>query len=189
MSELKFYNRKKKINKKIFKEIFLWIFDIFIVLVIAYVVVNFVGEKTEIIGESMAPVLEDGDVIVVNKMIYKLVKPGRNDIVVFSPKDSEDRHYYIKRVIGLPGETVQIIEGEVYINGEKLKENVPEKMLEPGIAANPLVLEEGEYFLLGDNRNNSEDSRFSDIGSVSLEDIKGKTWFCISPYKKIGLIH
>lgn len=189
MGELQFYKRKKKINKKILGEIFKWILELLIAISIAYVFVHFVGEKTNIIGKSMSPTLEDGDEVVINKLIYKLVTPKRNDIVVFAMDEDHEIHY-IKRVIGLPGETVQIINGEVYINQELLEEEIEtEKMMNPGMVSEPIVLGTDEYFLLGDNRNNSEDSRFANVGNLKAEDILGKTWFRISPFEKIGFIH
>lgn len=189
MSELNFYKRKKKISASLLREIFIWIFDIAVVLIIAFVLVHFIGEKTSIIGESMAPTLENDDVVIINKFIFEVSAPNRNDIVVFKPYGNEKLHYYIKRVIGLPGETLQIIDGKVYINGEVLEENINvEDIDNPGLASNPITLGVDEYFVLGDNRNNSEDSRFAEIGNVNIEDIEGKAWFRISPKNKIGFI-
>ena len=189
MSELRFYKRKKKINGKILGEIFKWILEILIVIGIAYVFVHFVGEKTNIIGQSMAPTMVEGDHVIINKMIYKFTSPKRNDIVVFSLDENQEIHY-IKRVIGLPGETVQIIDGKIYINGEIFEEKLEtEEMKTPGLANEPVVLGTDEYFVLGDNRNNSEDSRFASVGNVKVEDILGKTWFRISPFDKMGIIH
>lgn len=189
MGELNFYKRKKKISASLLREIFVWIFDIAVVLIIAFALVHFIGEKTSIIGESMAPTLENDDVVIINKFIFEVSAPDRNDIVVFKPYGNEKLHYYIKRVIGLPGETLQIIDGKVYINGELLEENFDVDYIDnPGLASNPITLGVDEYFVLGDNRNNSEDSRFAEIGNVNIEDIEGKAWFRISPKSKIGFI-
>ena len=189
MSELNFYKRKKKISASLLKEIFVWVFDVLVVLIIAFALVHFIGEKTSIIGESMAPTLENDDAVIINKFIYEISSPNRNDIVVFKPYGNEKLHYYIKRVIGLPGETVQITDGKIYINGEVLEENIDvDTITNPGIANNPITLGVDEYFVLGDNRNNSEDSRFAEIGNVNKEDIAGKAWFRISPKSKIGFI-
>lgn len=189
MSELNFYKRKKKISASLLKEIFVWVFDVAVVLIIAFALVHFIGEKTSIIGESMAPTLENDDVVIINKFIYEVSSPNRNDIVVFKPYGNEKLHYYIKRVIGLPGETVQITDGKIYINGELLKETIDvDTITNPGIASNPITLGVDEYFVLGDNRNNSEDSRFAEIGNVNKDDIAGKAWFRILPKSKIGFI-
>lgn len=189
MSGLSFNKRKKKINNTVFKEIFVWIFDIAVVLLLAFAIVYFIGEKTDIIGDSMAPTLANNDIVVINKFIYKISSPDRNDIVVFKPNGNEKLHYYIKRVIGLPGETVQIREGSIYINGEELTENYDfEEISDPGIASEPITLGGDEYFVLGDNRNNSEDSRFAEIGNVNIDDIDGKAWFRLAPRSRIGFV-
>lgn len=189
MGELNFYKKKKKISASLLREIFVWIFDIAVVLIIAFALVHFIGEKTNIIGESMSPTLENDDAVIINKFIYEVSSPKRNDIVVFKPYGNEKLHYYIKRVIGLPGETVQIIDGKIYINGEVLEEDIDVDDIDnAGLASNPIVLGSDEYFVLGDNRNNSEDSRFAEIGNVNIDDIEGKAWFRISPKNKIGFI-
>lgn len=189
MSGLSFNRRKKKISSTVFKEIFVWIFDIAVVLLLAFAIVYFIGEKTGIIGDSMAPTLSNNDIVVINKFIYKISSPERNDIVVFKPNGNEKLHYYIKRVVGLPGETVQIKDGSIYINGEELIESYDfEAISEPGIAAEPVTLDVDEYFVLGDNRNNSEDSRFAEIGNVKIDDIDGKAWFRLAPKSKIGFL-
>ncbi len=189
MGELNFYKRKKKISVSLLREIFVWIFDITVVLIIAFALVHFIGEKTSIIGESMAPTLENDDVVIINKFIFEVSAPNRNDIVVFKPYGNEKLHYYIKRVVGLPGETVQIIDGKLYINGEVLEEKIEVVDIEnEGLASKPITLGVDEYFVLGDNRNNSEDSRFAEIGNVNIDDIEGKAWFRISPKNKIGFI-
>lgn len=189
MGELNFYKRKKKINASVLREIFIWVFDIIVVLIIAFALVHFIGEKTSIIGESMSPTLENDDEVIINKFIYEVSSPNRNDIVVFKPYGNEKLHYYIKRVIGLPGETVQIKDGKIYINGEILEETIKVTDIEnPGLASDPIALGKDEYFVLGDNRNNSEDSRFAEIGNVKIDDIEGKAWFRVSPKNKIGFI-
>lgn len=181
--------RKKKVSASLLREIFIWIFDITVVLIIAFVLVHFIGEKTSIIGESMSPTLENNDVVIINKFVYELGSPDRNDIIVFKPNGNEKLHYYIKRVIGLPGETIQIIDGKIYIDGEILEENIgTDNISNPGLASNPITLGSDEYFVLGDNRNNSEDSRFAEIGNVNINDIAGKAWFRIAPSDKIGFI-
>ncbi len=124
-----------------------------------------------------------------DKPVYLLSDPKPGDIVVFLPNGNEKSHYYVKRVIGIPGDTVQIKEGEVYVNGELFEdEDEFAPILDAELAAEPVKLEEDEYFVLGDNRNNSEDSRYANIGNVKKEYIIGKAWFIISPYDSMGFI-
>ncbi|SCP95441.1 signal peptidase I [Anaerobium acetethylicum] len=189
MGELRFYKKKKKINAGLLKSILGWVFDILVVILTAAVIVQFFGEKTSMIGPSMSPTLADGDKILINRMIYKFGTPKRFDIVVFKPNGNESSHFYVKRVIGLPGETVQIKDGEIYIDGEVLEEETEaEEILKPGTAEEPVRLEKNEYFVLGDNRNNSEDSRYANIGNVDIKDIRGKAWFRVAPYSDFGLL-
>ena len=147
------------------------------VLGAVWLVITFVGQRTEVEGASMENTLHNGDNLIVDKLSYRFHDPERFDIIVF-PFQVQDNTYYIERIIGLPGETVQIMEdGSIYINGEKLEESYGREVIQPetiGRAAEPIVLGEDEYFVMGDNRNNSEDSRFKDVGFVNLSLIKGK---------------
>ena len=135
----------------------------------------------------MEPVLYNGQGILINRFIYRLTSPKRGDIVAFLPNGNKNSHYYLKRVVGLPGETVQIIGGYVYINGELLLEGENyDKIADPGIAENEIILGSDEFFVLGDNRNNSEDSRSGNIGAIKKETIAGKAWFCL-PCEDAGM--
>ena len=137
----------------------------------------------------MEPTLSVGDRYFMDRVTYRLSSPKRGDLIVFRTNASDEAALHIRRVIGLPGETVQITEGRILINGETYKEgrDFP-SISNPGMAASPVTLESGEYFVLGDNRNNSEDSRYGDIGKVKKKYIVGKLWFTISPLKKIGFV-
>ena len=136
----------------------------------------------------MMPTLHNGDNLLVDKLTYRFRDPERYEIIVF-PYKHEENVYYIKRIIGLPGETIQIVDGEVYIDGEKLaKDYGAEKMADAGIAAEPIVLGEDEYFVLGDNRNHSQDSRDPSVGEVKKDTIMGKAWVRIYPFDKMGVI-
>ena len=139
----------------------------------------------------METTLSDGDNLIVDKISYRFRDPQRFDIVVFPFKYKENT-YYIKRIIGLPGETVQIDEqGNIYINGEKLVESYGREIIKPenvGIAAVPIVLGEDEYFVMGDNRNNSTDSRTEIVGNIHRDEIIGRAWIRIWPFSKFGVL-
>ncbi len=163
--------------------------EIAIVLAAAFVLVYFIGLRTSVVGQSMAKTLDAGDEILVNRFVYKVLDPKAGDIIVFLPNGNEKSHYYVKRVIAVPGDTVQIKDGVLYLNGKEYKEEIDcENMEEAGLAAEELTVGEDEYFVLGDNRNNSEDSRYSNIGNVKKEHIIGKAWFIISPFEKFGFM-
>ena len=157
---------------------------------LAFVIVFSIGMRTSIIGDSMERTLFNGQEILVNRVIYKLSTPKRGDVIVFLPNGNQNSHLYVKRVVGLPGETVQIRDGSVYIDGVFLEE--PEefdKMIDAGIAENELTLAVDEFFVLGDNRNSSEDSRSGNIGGVKKDNIIGKAWFHMSAEEEsMGLI-
>lgn len=177
---LHFYQKKKKVNKAVLREIAVYLFYIAAAIFLAWVLVYCVGIKTSVIGDSMEPTLSNGQEILINRFIYTFSTPKRGDVVVFLPNGNENAHYYVKRVVGLPGETIQIMEGRIYINGELYENNIYDKIADPGIANNPIILDNGEYFVLGDNVNSSEDSRSANIGTVSEDDIFGKAWFHMS---------
>lgn len=163
-----------------------WVVDIIVVIGFAwFIVYGFLGQ-TIISGHSMSPTLEADDMCLVNRLAYDLGSPKRYDIVVFERADSRQRG--VKRVVGLPGETVQIVGGSIYINNYKLDDARIGSISLPGIAENPVELQEDEYFLVGDNADSSEDSRFSNIGNVKRKHIKGKLWLRVKPTERFGLI-
>lgn len=152
-----------------------------------------IAHQTTIRGGSMEPVLKDNDSVIIQKISYYWEDPGRYDIIVFPVMDRDEdgkRIYYIKRIIGLPGEIVQIIDGTVYINGKRLEDDIysDEKIEDPGIAESPVQLDEDEYFVLGDNRNMSTDSRYTYVGMVKRKDIEGEACCCIWPFSHIKKI-
>ena len=176
----------QKVDMK--KEILSWVFYIAFVLVLTWVIITFVGQRTRVDGRSMMNTLHDGDNLIVEKLSYRFSDPKRFDIIVFPPTGKKE--YYIKRIIGLPGETVQIDEnGNIYINGELLEENYgAETIQNPGRAVNPITLGDDEYFVMGDNRNNSKDSRSEEVGNVKRSQIIGRAWLRIWPLNKFGLL-
>lgn len=170
------------------KEILSWVFYIGFVLVLTWVIITFVGQRTRVDGRSMENTLHNGDNLIVEKLSYRFSDPKRFDIIVFPPTGKKE--YYIKRIIGLPGETVQIDEdGNIYINGELLEENYGKETIQnPGRAAQPITLGDDEYFVMGDNRNNSKDSRSEEVGNVKRSQIIGRAWLRIWPLNQFGLL-
>lgn len=187
---LTFYQKKKRLNPKVIKDIFEMMIGGIIVIFLAFVIVYSVGMRTSVVGDSMEPMLYNGQEILMNRVIYRLSSPKRGDVIVFLPNGNQNSHFYVKRVVGLPGETVQIQDGSVYIDGVLLEEDESfDKMIDAGIAQNELTLALDEFFVLGDNRNSSEDSRSGNIGAVKKEDIIGEAWFRLAAeWDSMGLI-
>ena len=173
---LSFYRRKKKISSAHVREAFSWLFGIFTAIFIAVVLNVFLGVTTNVVGVSMEPALYNGQRIIINSFLYLISSPKAGDVVVFLPNGNENTHYYVKRVVAGPGDSVAIRDGILYVNGEE-SPWVEEKLAEAGIAAEEFTVENGEYFCIGDNPGNSEDSRSANIGPVREEDIIGKVWF------------
>ncbi len=173
---LTFYQKKKKLNIVVVKEILSWIFWIFVSVLLAVVTVFCVGMKTSVIGSSMEPSLYNGQEIFLNRLVYKVASPRAGDVVVFLPNGNEKSHYYVKRVVGVPGDKLYIKSGMLYVNGEVVEEYFNDRIAEPGILENEVTLGEDEYFVIGDNCNSSEDSRSANVGTVRKSYIIGKAW-------------
>ncbi len=175
---LTFYQKKKKLNPKIIKDILEMLVGSAVAVFLAFVLIFSAGMRTSVVGDSMEPVLSNGQEILMNRIIYRISMPKRGDVIVFLPNGNQNSHFYVKRVVGLPGETIQIRDGSVYIDGVLLAEDESlDKIADPGIAQNELQLASDEFFVLGDNRNSSEDSRSGNIGAVKKDTIIGKAWF------------
>lgn len=188
-SQLRYYKRKKKkesslsAGNKIAIEIVLYIVEIAFVVFLAFGIIHFGFAKASMVGDSMSQTLQNGDSLLINKFVYKISKPNRFDVIAYRSGSSEYGYINIKRVIGVPGDRIKIVDGDVYIGGEKLIENINvEKMTTAGLAEEEIVLDENEYFVLGDNRNNSEDSRFASVGMVVKDDIVGKVWIRLNSF-------
>ena len=173
----------KKIKKVL--SVSLYILEI---LILAYLLSHFVIERTGVDGRSMENTLFDGDQLIVDQIGYRFSQPKRFDIIVFPGKTGDVS--YVKRIIGLPGETARIdAEGVIYIDEEPLSEHFgKETIKDPGQAAMGIRLREGEYFVLGDNRNDSLDSRFSDVGIVNAQKIIGRVWLRLYPFNRFGKV-
>ena len=175
--------------KNILKEILSTSIYLLVVLCAAYLIITYVGQRTQVSGSSMETTLSDGDNLLVDKITYRFSDPKRFDIIVF-PFQYDADTYYIKRIIGMPGETVQIdYDGNIYIDGEILEESYGREVIQnPGRAAEPITLGEDEYFVMGDNRNNSSDSCDPSVGNIHRKDIIGRAWVRIWPFSKFGVL-
>ena len=188
----KIYSNKKEKPEKIenskAQEIIGLVIYCLIVVIAMFLVIKFVGQRTIVIGDSMNPTLQDGENLITDKITYRFTEPKRYDIIVFPYKDNPSK-LLIKRIIGMPGETVQIIDGYVYINGHLLEEDYGNAVMnDSGTASEPIALGSDEYFVLGDNRNNSQDSRFASVGNIQRSDIIGRAWLRIWPLDEITLL-
>lgn len=187
--KLHFPNEKIKLDKNRIKKSLLLALEVGIACLLAYSLVLFYGQRVSNAGDSMSPVLKNGDVVLVDRLIYNAVRPKRGDIIVFKPDGNENAHYLIKRVAGLPGEMIQIKNGSIYIDGEICKSDIyVSDIHSAGLAAEPIELGSNEYFVIGDNHEGSDDSRTADVGNVNRKDIFGKAWFVVSFGENFGRI-
>ena len=171
------------------KPVVILLAEIALVVALAFGVVEAFGIRLTVPGESMQPTLASGDMVLMDRLLIKLFHPGTNDVVVFLPPNNLSAQYSIKRVVATPGETVQVKNGKIYVDGEVFHDKAEtESIVDPGIAAKEITLEEDEYFVVGDNRNNSEDSRYETIGNIHREDIVGRVWLIMGK-NKIGLVY
>lgn len=171
------------------RKILIFIAQIAAVVALAFVCAYFFGQRVVISENSMEPTLESGDKVFMNTAVYKFSSPARGDIIAFRTSDNTAQSMIIKRVVALPGETIKISGGQIIIDGEIYTED-PQfaKINEPGLAENEITLDSDEYFVLGDNRNDSEDSRHVDVGLVKEEYIVGKLWLRYSPMSRFSFL-
>ncbi len=179
-------NHEKEKKSSFFLELLVYVA---IVVICLFFVPKYVVQRTKVDGTSMENTLMDKDNLIVEKVSYRFRDPKRFDIIVFFPFGRENEEYYVKRIIGLPGETIQIVGDDIYIDGELLEENYgKDPMTYAGIAEAPVVLGEDEYFVLGDNRSISKDSRYDEVGPVKRDSIEGRVVLRIYPLSSFGLI-
>lgn len=158
-----------------------------LILVCIFWVPEHALQRTRVEGHSMENTLQDEDNLLVEKVSYLFKDPKRYDIVIFYPEGREVEKYYVKRIYGLPGETIQIIGDEIYINGEIIADDYAKNGTDdPGIAEQPITLADDEYFVLGDNREGSRDSRDSSLGPIKKENIAGHVMLRIWPLNEFG---
>jgi len=195
MARKSYFHKKARIEttptvKKIIKGIIIWLLLIVLTITASYFITTNVFVKTAVAGVSMEPTLMEGQVVIVNKIEYYLKSPRRNDVIVYKQSNREHSYYEIKRVIGLPGEKVKIKNGIIYINDEALKEKVKTETIEnAGLAEEGIKLDDNEYFVLGDNRNDSEDSRFASVGNVLKNEILGKAVATEKPFTLVDSLN
>lgn len=174
---LNFYHKKKKISGSAVREVFSWIVGIVLSVFLAFVLTYFVGFRTNVIGISMEPGLTNGQGILVNRFSYKLFSPDAGDVIVFLPNGNQNAQFYIKRVVAVPGQTVLIEDGILYVDGKPFGDDATDLIASAGIAENEIKLGNDEYFVMGDNFNSSEDSRSANIGPIHKSTIIGRAWF------------
>ena len=172
-----FYKRRKKVSSDAIREISNYFFGIGLALLMAFFLVYSFGMRTSVIGVSMENTLYNGQMVLVNKIAYLLFSPKAGDIVVFLPNGNANTHYYVKRVVATPGDKVEFRDGRLYVNDIMEENEQYDKVADPGIAEEAVTVGEDEFFVLGDNRNNSEASRSGNIGLVKRDLIEGKVWF------------
>ncbi len=167
-----------------------WVKTIVISVIIALIITMFI-RPTLVLEYSMYPTIKQYDYLIINKITYKINQPRHGDIVVFKSElltEGGKKKQLIKRIIGIPGDTMEIKDGVVYRNGEPLKEDFINGDFTPGEMTS-VTVPEGEYFLMGDNRPNSLDSRSQQVGMVSKDRIIGKAFLRLFPFNKIGFLH
>lgn len=181
---------ERRFSKQFVLRLLITLVEAVIVVFLAFAITRYGLEKMTVSGEYMSPTLKSGDCVLVNKLSYRFHKIHRNDVVVVKQTGSEHSYFTLERVIGLPGEKVQIQEGQVYINGKKLKEKLDFPLMENGgLAEDAFTLDQGQYFVLGDNRNECEDSRNATVGNISRKSIVGKAWIRMNSFTFVGMIN
>ena len=182
-SGLNFRRKRRKMKLSTAKSAAAWAMEILIVLLVAFVLVYCAGMRVTMVGNSMESTVSDGSQILVNRFIDNVKSPKSGDVIVFLPNGNEKSHYYVKRVIGVPGDKVQIKSGLLYVNGELYDTEDTDTIKNAGVAEEEITVGEDEYFVLGDNRNHSIDSRFAEVGIIPAASIAGKVITGRTPFR------
>lgn len=181
---------ERRFSKQFILKLLITLVEAVIVVFLAFTITRYGLEKMTVSGEYMSPTLKLGDCVLINKLSYRFHKIHRNDVIVVRQTGSEHSYFSLERVIGLPGERVQIKEGQVYINDKKLKEKLSYPLMDNGgLAEDVVTLDKNEYFVLGDNRNECEDSRNAAVGNISRKSIVGKAWIRMNSFTFVGMIN
>lgn len=174
---LTYIKKEKKFKIGILYEILSWFFGCVVAIFLGVVLVYAFGTRCVVTGSSMEPNLSNGQEVLLNRFAFQFTAPKQGDVIAFRPNGNENAHISIKRVIATPGSTIRIMNGKVYIDGEEFFGDYADDTQDPGIAEEEILLGPDEYFVMGDNRQNSEDSRNANIGNVSRNMIEGKCWY------------
>jgi signal peptidase I len=175
---LNFNKRRRNIESENVAEFIKMLTSIVAAIIIAWFIIYAWGTGTEVIGSGMEPTFYNGQTVFISRFSYLIKRPKAGDIVVFLPNGNQNTHYYVKRVVAVPGDVVVIKGNRLYVNEKEYESEVEyDKIADPGIASNDITLMEDEYFVLGDNVNTSEDSRSGNVGMVSRKLIDGRVWF------------
>jgi signal peptidase I len=187
-AHLDFRRRRRKFNGKLLGKVLLFLAEAIAVILLAFLIIEAFGRRTKVTEESMQPTVCVGDQVLLNRLIYKISSPKANDVVAFLPAGNLNAQYSIKRVIAVPGQTVVIRSGTVYVDNKPFLTTADTTTVRhAGLAEEDIKLGKDEYFLLGDDRNSSEDSRYSTIGNVTKGEIEGKVWMNIT-LSNFGLV-
>jgi len=150
--------------------------------IIAFIIITFIGQVTVVRGASMEPTLHDRERLIANKISYRFESPERGEIIIFRPP-LEIKRNYIKRIIGVPGDKVEIANGEIFLNDERLEESYVKNGSHENMS--PTIVPGNSFFVLGDNRPNSSDSRY--WGFVPRKNVVGRAWLVFWPLNRIRM--
>ncbi|MCC8141763.1 MAG: signal peptidase I [Lachnospiraceae bacterium] len=187
-NELSFRHHRRRIRLGAMRQVLIIIIEIAAALVLAFLLVYGLGLRVNVSGNSMETTLSDGESVFVNRLAYRVGSPKSGDVVVFMPNGNEKSPYYIKRVVAAPGDSVQIKDGVIYVNDVMFDDKDTEAVADAGLAEEKLTMGDDEYFVIGDNRNSSEDSRYTSFGNVKKEYIIGKAWFHYDAINDLGRV-
>jgi len=174
-----FYKKRRRFSEDFLKDTVHLVIGILISLLFAFILVYFFGMSTTVSGNSMRPGLVDEQKILINRFVYKLSQPKKGDVIIFLPNGNPNTHYYVRRVVAVPGDRIYVEGGVLYVNGVP-SDIVREKISDAGLAAGELTIEQGTYFVLCDDLSDGDDSRSANIGPVESKYILGKVWLAFS---------